>query len=75
MCSRSTGDMIKFSLGYPADPLESVAHCKPALLGCLAKCGPWHKGKRPQSHCYSLGNCTCRTPHAHSMLNNTLKTM
>ncbi|XP_068631955.1 cilia- and flagella-associated protein 52 [Battus philenor] len=51
----STGDMIKFSVNYPADPNASVADCKPSLIGCLAKCGPWKKGKRPESVCYSQG--------------------
>ncbi|XP_026319264.1 cilia- and flagella-associated protein 52 [Hyposmocoma kahamanoa] len=51
----TTGDMIKFSINYPSDPGESVSHCKPALIGCLAKCGPWKKGKRPESQCYSQG--------------------
>ncbi|XP_037293640.1 cilia- and flagella-associated protein 52 [Manduca sexta] len=51
----TTGDMIKFSINYPPDPMESVAHCKPALLGCLAKCGPWKKGRKPESLCYSQG--------------------
>ncbi|KAI8436343.1 hypothetical protein MSG28_004377 [Choristoneura fumiferana] len=51
----TTGDMIKFSINYPSDPVASVAHCKPTLIGCLAKCGPWKKGKRPESQCYSQG--------------------
>ncbi|XP_035432869.1 cilia- and flagella-associated protein 52 [Spodoptera frugiperda] len=51
----TTGDMIKFSINYPADPTASVNMCKPALIGCLAKCGPWKKGKRPESVCYSQG--------------------
>ncbi|XP_021193861.2 cilia- and flagella-associated protein 52 [Helicoverpa armigera] len=51
----TTGDMIKFSINYPSDPTASVAMCKPALIGCLAKCGPWKKGKRPESLCYSQG--------------------
>ncbi|CAG4950295.1 unnamed protein product [Parnassius apollo] len=51
----TTGDMIKFSINYPADPSASVAQCKPSLIGCLAKCGPWRKGKRPESICYSQG--------------------
>ncbi|XP_034830597.1 cilia- and flagella-associated protein 52 [Maniola hyperantus] len=51
----TSGDMIKFSINYPSDPTASVANCKPALLGCLAKCGPWRKGKRPDSVCYSQG--------------------
>lgn len=54
----STGDMIKFSINYPSDPTASVAHCKPSLIGCLAKCGQLRKGRRPESHCYSLGNHT-----------------
>lgn len=53
--SSRTGDMIKFSINYPADPTASVNMCKPALIGCLAKCGPWKKGKRPESVCYSQG--------------------
>ncbi|XP_028157858.1 cilia- and flagella-associated protein 52 [Ostrinia furnacalis] len=51
----TTGDMIKFSIGYPPDPTASVAQCKPSMLGCLAKCGPWKKGKRPEAVCYSQG--------------------
>ncbi|XP_022113569.2 cilia- and flagella-associated protein 52 [Pieris rapae] len=51
----TSGDMIKFSINYPPDPMEDVSHCKPSLLGCLAKCGPWKKGKRPESLCYSQG--------------------
>ncbi|KAL0893415.1 hypothetical protein ABMA27_015000 [Loxostege sticticalis] len=51
----TTGDMIKFSIGYPPDPKASVAHIKPCMLGCLAKCGPWKKGKRPDAVCYSQG--------------------
>ncbi|CAD0254281.1 unnamed protein product [Spodoptera exigua] len=51
----TTGDMIKFSINYPADPTAPVNACKPALIGCLAKCGPWKKGKRPESLCYSQG--------------------
>ncbi|KOB69311.1 Uncharacterized protein OBRU01_11549, partial [Operophtera brumata] len=50
----TTGDMIKFSIGYPPDPMESVAQLKPTLLGCLAKCGPLRKGQRPETICYSL---------------------
>ncbi|KAI8436345.1 hypothetical protein MSG28_004379 [Choristoneura fumiferana] len=58
VCAASpTGDMIKFSINYPSDPVASVAHCKPTLIGCLAKCGPWKKGKRPESQCYSQGRC------------------
>ncbi|CAH0723092.1 unnamed protein product, partial [Brenthis ino] len=51
----TSGDMIKFSINYPSDPMASIAHCKPSLIGCLAKCGPWRKGKRPESLCYSQG--------------------
>ncbi|XP_004926410.2 cilia- and flagella-associated protein 52 [Bombyx mori] len=51
----TTGDMIKFSINYPPDPFASIAHCKPALLGCLAKCGPWKRGRKPDSICYSQG--------------------
>ncbi|CAG9584950.1 unnamed protein product [Danaus chrysippus] len=51
----TSGDMIKFSINYPSDPNVSVAECKPSLIGCLAKCGPWKKGKRPESICYSQG--------------------
>ncbi|XP_026729144.1 cilia- and flagella-associated protein 52 [Trichoplusia ni] len=51
----TTGDMIKFSINYPSDPLAPVSQCKPALIGCLAKCGPWKKGRRPESVCYSQG--------------------
>ncbi|XP_061712868.1 cilia- and flagella-associated protein 52 isoform X1 [Cydia pomonella] len=51
----TTGDMVKFSINYPSDPNADVAACKPALIGCLAKCGPWKKGKRPESQCYSQG--------------------
>lgn len=48
--------MIKFSIGYPPDPMESVTQYKPTLLGCLARCGPLRKGQRPESNCYSLGS-------------------
>ncbi|KAJ0177488.1 hypothetical protein K1T71_007497 [Dendrolimus kikuchii] len=51
----TTGDMIKFSINYPPDPTASVANCKPALIGCLAKCGPFRKGTKPASVCYSQG--------------------
>ncbi|CAG4975835.1 unnamed protein product [Colias eurytheme] len=51
----TSGDMIKFSINYPPDPMMDVANIKPTFLGCLAKCGPWKKGKRPESLCYSLG--------------------
>ncbi|CAH0397744.1 unnamed protein product [Chilo suppressalis] len=51
----TTGDMIKFSINYPPDPTASVANCKPTLIGCLAKCGPWKKGRRPDAVCYSQG--------------------
>nr|XP_026493637.1 cilia- and flagella-associated protein 52 [Vanessa tameamea] len=55
MAGTTTGDIIKFSINYPSDPTASVTHCKPSLIGCLAKCGPWKKGKRPESLCYSQG--------------------
>ncbi|XP_049869481.1 cilia- and flagella-associated protein 52 isoform X2 [Pectinophora gossypiella] len=55
MAGTTTGDMIKFSINYPSDPKASVSHCKPAIIGCLAKCGAWKKGKRPDSICYSQG--------------------
>ncbi|XP_050346476.1 cilia- and flagella-associated protein 52 [Nymphalis io] len=55
MAGTTTGDIIKFSINYPSEPTASVAHCKPSLIGCLAKCGPWKKGKRPESICYSQG--------------------
>ncbi|VVC86611.1 unnamed protein product [Leptidea sinapis] len=55
MAGTSSGDMIKFSINYPSDPNEDVAKYKPSLIGCLAKCGPWKKGKRPESICYSQG--------------------
>ncbi|XP_046959584.1 cilia- and flagella-associated protein 52 [Vanessa cardui] len=55
MAGTTTGDIIKFSINYPSDPNASVIHCKPSLIGCLAKCGPWKKGKRPESLCYSQG--------------------
>ncbi|KAL4707513.1 hypothetical protein ACJJTC_000265 [Scirpophaga incertulas] len=51
----TTGDMIKFSINYPSDSAASVAHSKPTLLGCLAKCGHWKKGKTPEPVCYSQG--------------------
>ncbi|XP_052740209.1 cilia- and flagella-associated protein 52 [Bicyclus anynana] len=51
----TSGDMIKFSINYPPEPTAPVANIKPTLLGCLAKCGPWRKGKRPDSVCYSQG--------------------
>ncbi|XP_059051572.1 cilia- and flagella-associated protein 52 [Achroia grisella] len=51
----TTGDMIKFSINYPSDPTASVADIKPTFLGCLARCGPWKKGRRPESMCYSQG--------------------
>ncbi|XP_053607314.1 cilia- and flagella-associated protein 52 isoform X2 [Plodia interpunctella] len=51
----TTGDMIKFSINYPPEPTASLANIKPALLGCLAKCGPFKKGKKPDAICYSQG--------------------
>lgn len=47
--------MIKFSINYPADPHDNLQKYKPALIGCYAKCGPWRKGKTPESVCYSQG--------------------
>ncbi|CAH2106012.1 unnamed protein product [Euphydryas editha] len=55
MAGTTSGDIIKFSINYPSDPTAAVAHCKPSLIGCLAKCGPLKKGKRPESICYSQG--------------------
>ncbi|XP_045535718.1 cilia- and flagella-associated protein 52, partial [Papilio machaon] len=51
----TTGDMIKFSINFPADPSASVTNCKPSLIGCLAKCGQWKKNKAPETICYSQG--------------------
>ncbi|XP_013199534.2 cilia- and flagella-associated protein 52 [Amyelois transitella] len=51
----TTGDMIKFSINYPPDPMAYVMNIKPSLLGCLAKCGPFRKGKKPDAVCYSQG--------------------
>lgn len=48
--------MIKFSTGFSKDS-ELTSPMKPSLIGCLAKCGPWRKGKRPESICYSQGEC------------------
>ncbi|CAG9133321.1 unnamed protein product [Plutella xylostella] len=51
----TSGDIIKFSINYPADPSVPVDACKPALIGCLAKCGRQKKNQKPEAVCYSQG--------------------
>ncbi|XP_048482828.1 cilia- and flagella-associated protein 52 [Plutella xylostella] len=51
----TSGDIIKFSINYPADLAVPVDTCKPALIGCLAKCGRQKKNQKPEAVCYSQG--------------------
>ncbi|GBP68261.1 Cilia- and flagella-associated protein 52 [Eumeta japonica] len=55
MSAYRSGDIIKFSVNFPEDPSESIANCKPSILGCYAKCGPWRRNRRPESICYGKG--------------------